>query len=129
MLNISFIPRPNILKICTFVIGTLIKKSVKFGKMPFFLSEVINFSGRVPRLRTTALAYKRNPFGKHFSFFWSNVVFRLLAEFLGRTEIRLSDILSEKENRIGGGPLTKNLPLYETESGQIIVRIDLQLFT
>ena len=45
-MNNFWIPQPNILKICTFVIGTMIKKSVKFCKMPFFLSKVINFAGR-----------------------------------------------------------------------------------
>ena len=56
--------------------------------------------------------------------------FSSFAEFLGRTEIRLSDIWAEKQKQIGGGgPLVKNLPLYETESGQITVRLDLQLFS
>jgi len=39
------IPRPNILKFCTFEIGILVKKSVKFGKRPFFISREINFAG------------------------------------------------------------------------------------
>ena len=52
-----------------------------------------------------------------------------IAEFLGRTELSLSNILSEKSKQAGGGPLTKNLPLFETESGHITVRLDLQLFS
>jgi hypothetical protein len=37
--------------------------------------------------------------------------------------------LTEKQRETGGGPLTKTLPLHETESGQITVRLDLQLFS
>ncbi len=50
-MNNFWIPRPNILKIWTFVIGTLIKKSIKFSKMPFYLSKVINFAGRVLKFK------------------------------------------------------------------------------
>jgi len=54
MLNIFVIPRPNILKFCTFALGTLIKESVKFGGTRFFLTKVTNFSSRedddVPQL-------------------------------------------------------------------------------
>lgn len=47
-------------------------------------------------------------------------------EFLGRTEVRVSDIAEElKTNR---GPLVKRLPLYEVASGEIILKLDLQLF-
>ncbi len=50
-----------------------------------------------------------------------------LAEFLGRTEIRLSQILDDKRASVGG-PLTKKLPLLETETGMITLRLDVQLF-
>ena len=51
------------------------------------------------------------------------------SEFLGRTEIRISDLLEEKSKKDHtGGPLTKKLQLYETESGLVTVRLDLQLF-
>ena len=48
-------------------------------------------------------------------------------EFLGRTEIRIAAISAEKKMSIGG-PLTKKLPLLETESGMVTLRLDLQMF-
>ena len=55
--------------------------------------------------------------------------FLFLSEFLGRTEIRISELLAEKSNGDHtGGPITKKLQLYETESGIVTVRLDLQLF-
>ena len=52
-----------------------------------------------------------------------------ISEFLGRTEIRISDLLTEKSRKDNtAGPLTKKLQLYEAESGIVTVRLDLQLF-
>lgn len=52
-----------------------------------------------------------------------------ILEFLGRTEIRISDLLTEKSRKDStAGPLTKKLQLYEAESGIVTVRLDLQLF-
>ncbi|XP_064627366.1 intersectin-1-like isoform X4 [Lineus longissimus] len=47
-------------------------------------------------------------------------------DFLGRTEIRLVDIQQEtKEKR---GPITKRLRLHEVDSGEVSVKLDLQLY-
>ena len=52
-----------------------------------------------------------------------------ILEFLGRTEIRISDLLREKSQKdVQAGPITKKLQLYEAESGVVTVRLDLQLF-
>ena len=52
-----------------------------------------------------------------------------ISEFLGRTEIRISDLLREKSQKdVQAGPITKKLQLYEAESGVVTVRLDLQLF-
>ena len=47
-------------------------------------------------------------------------------EFLGRTEIRVSDIVGGCEDR--RGPVTRTLKLLEAESGVISVKLDIQLF-
>jgi len=47
-------------------------------------------------------------------------------EFLGRTELRLSEIMNE--TKIYRGPLIKKLPLHEVESGEVILKLDLQIF-
>lgn len=52
--------------------------------------------------------------------------FLLIAEFLGRTEVRLSDVY--QDSKIYRGPLLKRLALHEVETGEIIVKLDLQLF-
>eukprot|EP00093_Oithona_nana_P004551 04551.XXX_170897_168178_1 [CDS] Oithona nana genome sequencing. len=49
-------------------------------------------------------------------------------EFLGRTEVRISSIISEKRSTDLGGPLTKKLALLETETGMVTLRLDLQMF-
>ena len=52
-----------------------------------------------------------------------------ISEFLGRTEIRISDLIAEKfQQDHAVGPITKKLPLYEADSGVVTVRLDLQLF-
>ena len=48
-------------------------------------------------------------------------------EFLGRTEVRISSIISEKRSTLGG-PLTKKLALLETDTGMVTIRLDLQMF-
>ena len=48
------------------------------------------------------------------------------SEFLGRTEIRVSEILGGCEER--RGPVTRTLKLLEAESGVITIKLDIQLF-
>jgi len=48
-------------------------------------------------------------------------------EFLGRTEVQISSLISEKRSTLGG-PLTKKLALLETETGMVTLRLDLQMF-
>lgn len=65
---------------------------------------------------------------KHVYFIGSNCKFKILCtEFLGRTEVRVSDIL--QDSTIYRGPLVKRLPLHEVESGEIVLKLDLQLFS
>jgi len=47
-------------------------------------------------------------------------------EFLGRTEVRVSDIV--EDCKLYRGPLLKKLALHEVESGEILLKLDLQLF-
>ena len=47
-------------------------------------------------------------------------------EFLGRTEIRIEEIIGECGER--RGPVTRVLKLLEAESGVITVKLDIQLF-
>ncbi|XP_036400714.1 intersectin-1 isoform X2 [Megalops cyprinoides] len=46
-------------------------------------------------------------------------------DFLGRTEIRLADIKKDQGSK---GPITKRLLLHEVPTGEIVIRLDLQLF-
>ncbi|XP_047458161.1 intersectin-1 isoform X5 [Mugil cephalus] len=46
-------------------------------------------------------------------------------DFLGRTEIRLAEIKKDQGSK---GPITKRLLLHEVPTGEIVVRLDLQLF-
>ncbi|XP_040517929.1 intersectin-1 isoform X12 [Gallus gallus] len=46
-------------------------------------------------------------------------------DFLGRTEIRVADIKKDQGSK---GPVTKCLLLHEVPTGEIVVRLDLQLF-
>ena len=50
----------------------------------------------------------------------------VFADFLGRTEIRIQDIL--KETRETKGPILKQLELHEVNSGKVELKLDLQLF-
>ncbi|XP_078322482.1 intersectin-1-like isoform X4 [Crassostrea virginica] len=47
-------------------------------------------------------------------------------DFLGRTEVRVNDILTESRTR--RGPITKRLLLHEVSSGEVVVKLDLQLY-
>ena len=47
-------------------------------------------------------------------------------DFLGRTEVRIKDIM--KETHQTHGPIIKRLALHEVESGEVIVKLDLQLY-
>uniref|UniRef100_A0A3B4XF86 Intersectin 1 n=1 Tax=Seriola lalandi dorsalis TaxID=1841481 RepID=A0A3B4XF86_SERLL len=47
-------------------------------------------------------------------------------DFLGRTEIRLAEIKKDQGSK---GPITKRLLLHEVPTGEIVVRLDLQLKT
>lgn len=49
----------------------------------------------------------------------------LVSDFLGRTEIRLAEIKKDQGSK---GPITKRLLLHEVPTGEIVVRLDLQLF-
>ncbi|XP_046329518.2 intersectin-1-like isoform X4 [Haliotis rufescens] len=46
-------------------------------------------------------------------------------DFLGRTEIQVKEVLCSSSRK---GPITKKLPLYEVNSGEVIVKLDLQLY-
>lgn len=48
-------------------------------------------------------------------------------EFLGRAEVRLSDIYRETQST--NGPIIKKLILHQVESGEVVVKLDLQMFT
>ena len=50
-----------------------------------------------------------------------------IVEFLGRTEVRVSDILKSTQKL--HGPIIKILPLHEVESGEVSLKLDLRLFT
>ena len=47
-------------------------------------------------------------------------------DFLGRTEIRVKEILHESKGK--RGPITKRLLLHEISSGEVVVKLDLQLY-
>lgn len=50
----------------------------------------------------------------------------IFPDFLGRTEMRVIEIL--KESRTRKGPITKRLLLHEVSSGEVVVKLDLQLY-
>ena len=52
--------------------------------------------------------------------------FCIFPDFLGRTEIRIQDIM--KETRETKGPILKQLILHEVDSGEVELKLDLQLF-
>ncbi len=47
-------------------------------------------------------------------------------DFLGRTEVRIADILAETREK--KGPLVQKLKLHEVDTGEVVVKLDLQLF-
>ncbi|KAL1436159.1 hypothetical protein MTO96_010897 [Rhipicephalus appendiculatus] len=47
-------------------------------------------------------------------------------DFLGRTEVRVWDIVHE--TRQTRGPITKQLRLYEVDQGEVVIRLDLHIF-
>ncbi|KAL5009816.1 hypothetical protein ScPMuIL_012121 [Solemya velum] len=47
-------------------------------------------------------------------------------DFLGRTEIRVKEILTENSEK--RGPIIKRLLLHEVECGEVIIKLDLQLY-
>jgi hypothetical protein len=47
-------------------------------------------------------------------------------EFLGRTEVRIADILRATQN--GNGPIIKRLSLRLVKTGEILLKLDLRLF-
>lgn len=49
-----------------------------------------------------------------------------IADFLGRTEVKVADIL--KETKKIKGPIVKVLQLHEVDTGQVVIKFDLQLF-
>nr|XP_006811485.1 PREDICTED: intersectin-2-like [Saccoglossus kowalevskii] len=49
-------------------------------------------------------------------------------DFLGRTEIRLSDIKKELSDRDLRGPLQKKLLLHEVDTGDVSIKLDLKLY-
>lgn len=48
------------------------------------------------------------------------------ADFLGRTEIRIKDIYAATKKT--KGPIAKRLTLHEVETGEVMVKLDLQIY-
>jgi len=49
-----------------------------------------------------------------------------VVDFLGRTEVRVKDIHAETQKLKGS--ITKRLQLHEVETGEVVVKLNLQLF-
>lgn len=49
------------------------------------------------------------------------------AEFLGRAELKIMDIYHETQNT--KGPITKKLILHQVESGELTLKLDMQMFS
>lgn len=58
-------------------------------------------------------------------FFTSTLIYNVWTDFLGRTEVPVATIKKEQE---GKGPTTKRLLLHEVPTGEVWVRLDLQLY-
>lgn len=57
---------------------------------------------------------------------WDFIYFPILpSDYLGRTEVRISEIHKETQGR---GPITKSLLLHEVDTGEISVKLNLHLF-
>lgn len=50
-----------------------------------------------------------------------------MLEFLGRAEIKIRDIYNELHHT--NGPIIRKLILHQVESGEVVVKLDLQMFT
>lgn len=79
------------------------------------------------------VVYEMCPFtpdGKWIWILWKGTVgltgIFVFEEFLGRAELKLQDIYSESQNV--NGALTKKLILHQVESGEVVVKLDLQMF-
>lgn len=55
-----------------------------------------------------------------------NVIKLSFSVSLGRSQLRITDILRETEN--SAGPLIRKLLLRQAESGELTIKLDLQLF-
>lgn len=81
----------------------------------------------------TVVVYEMSPFAPDgttisFSFFFFFVCYsKYFADFLGRAEVKLQDIYHELQNT--NGPIIKKLILHQVESGEVVVKLDLQMFT
>lgn len=51
-----------------------------------------------------------------------------ISEFLGRTEIKINQVHEESKNQPGTQPQVHKLQLQEVKSGEVILKISLQLF-
>lgn len=52
--------------------------------------------------------------------------FDFFKEFLGRAELKLMEVYAQHLNT--NGPITKKLILHQVESGEVVVKVDLQMF-
>ncbi|XP_017772546.1 PREDICTED: intersectin-1 isoform X2 [Nicrophorus vespilloides] len=50
-------------------------------------------------------------------------------EFLGRADVKLRDLHAEYKARKVNGPITKKLILHQVESGEVVIKFDMQLFS
>lgn len=57
---------------------------------------------------------------------WFSTTLIFSKDFLGRTEIRVKEILTENSEK--RGPIIKRLLLHEVECGEVIIKLDLQLY-
>lgn len=51
----------------------------------------------------------------------------VVLEFLGRAEVKIIDIYRETGNT--NGPITKKLILHQVESGELTIKLDMQMFS
>ena len=52
------------------------------------------------------------------------IILFCFVDFLGRTEVRVIELLNTEKR----GPVTKRLLLHEVSSGEVVVKLDLQLY-
>lgn len=65
-------------------------------------------------------------FGSSMVYLGASTLF-FFTEFLGKAELKLVDVYVQHLNT--NGPLVKKLILHQVESGEIVVKLDLQMFT